>query len=206
MVLGVRDYLLSPLAVGNVSVGSPSSLGVFAAGCFDVWHYCLFNRREFNHSTGPINANDCRRVFRTLYQTDEEYPADRHNCGSNDRRDYGAEIHTRSNGWFCGMLDDISADLIACRVLPCLFQAISSAIISAAALTYPIFLVHHKLISLMVKGFDLAHFTYRYVLVLFVIYFVLAVLIAKMLKRTTSAAMNVIKQRRASCSEQHSDG
>ena len=57
----------------------------------------------------------------------------------------------------------------------------------------------------MVKGFDLAHFTYRYVLVLFVIYFVLAVLIAKMLKRTTSAAMNVIKQRRASCSEQHSD-
>ena len=122
MVLGVRDYLLSPLAVGNVSVGSPSSLGVFAAGCFDVWHYCLFNRREFNHSTGPINANDCRRVFRTLYQTDEEYPADRHNCGSNDRRDYGAEIHTRSNGWFCGMLDDISADLIACRVLPCLFS------------------------------------------------------------------------------------
>ena len=104
----------------------------------------------------------------------------------------------------CWMIFLLISLLVAC--FPAFFQAISSAIISAAALTYPIFLVHHKLISLMVKGFDLAHFTYRYVLVLFVIYFVLAVLIAKMLKRTTSAAMNVIKQRRASCSEQHSDG
>lgn len=113
-------------------------------------------------------------------------------------------IHAVTVGFVvCWMIFLLISLLVAC--FPAFFQAISSAIISAAALTYPIFLVHHKLISLMVKGFDLAHFTYRYVLVLFVIYFVLAVLIAKMLKRTTSAAMNVIKQRRASCSEQHSD-
>lgn len=102
----------------------------------------------------------------------------------------------------CWMIFVLVSLLVAC--FPAFFQAVSPAIISAAALTYPIFLVHHKLISLLVRGFDLAHFTYRYVLVLFVIYFVLAVLIAKMLKRTTSAVVNAVKQCRASFLE-HAD-
>ena len=92
----------------------------------------------------------------------------------------------------CWMIFVLSSLLVAS--FPTFFQAVGPAIVSAAALTYPIFLVHHKLISLLVKELDLAHFTYRYVLVLFITYFILAVLIAKLLKRTTSAAVKAVKQ------------
>lgn len=39
-----------------------------------------------------------------------------------------------------------------------------------SAYTYPIFLVYHKIISLMASQFDLTTFTYRYTVVLFVAY------------------------------------
>lgn len=91
----------------------------------------------------------------------------------------------------CWMLFVLIALLVAC--FPTFFNAVSPAIISAAALTYPIFLVHHKLISLLVTRFDLSHFPYHYVMTLFLIYFVLAVVVAKLLQRAASASVQRIK-------------
>ena len=113
--INLEDYL-----IGVVSGEVPVSFEKEAIKAQAVAARTYALKQIENHKNYEYDVKD--DTSSQVYQTDEEYPADRHNCGSNDRRDYGAEIHTRSNGWFCGMLDDISADLIACRVLPCLFS------------------------------------------------------------------------------------
>lgn len=101
-------------------------------------------------------------------------------------------IHAVTVGFaVCWMIFLLISLLVEC--FPDFFCTISPVIISAAGITYPVFLVHHKLISLLAGSFDLSYFPYRYVVTLFIIYFVLAVVIAKLLKRTTEETIRIIK-------------
>lgn len=46
-------------------------------------------------------------------------------------------------------------------------------------LTYPLFLVHHKIIYLMARGFDLANFPYRSTIMLFICYMIITAYLSK---------------------------
>ena len=59
-----------------------------------------------------------------------------------------------------------------------------------SAYTFPIFLVYHKIISLMASQFDLTTFTYRYTVVLFVAYIVVSMFCAYILKQLTDRIMS----------------
>lgn len=101
-------------------------------------------------------------------------------------------IHAVTVGFaVCWMIFLLISLLVEC--FPDFFCTMSPVIISAAGMTYPVFLVHHKLISLLAGSFDLSYFPYRYVVTLFIIYFVLAIVIAKLLKRTTEETIRIIK-------------
>ncbi len=73
-------------------------------------------------------------------------------------------------------------------------EAVKRALAAAAALTYPIFLVHHWLIDRLVMGFDLASMPRRGVLTMFAVFTALTIALSIALmraeKRVMSAAHN----------------
>lgn len=80
--------------------------------------------------------------------------------------------------------------LVEC--LPTFFESLAPMITSAAALTYPLFLVHHKLIALLAAQFSLEYFPYRYTVVLFAGYIVISVCLAKILKCAGERAVDFV--------------
>lgn len=82
--------------------------------------------------------------------------------------------------------------LVEC--LPAVFSALAPCLKTAAGLTYPLFLVHHKLISILVTSLNLEYFPYRYTIVLFVIYLAMAFFLAYWLDKTTREAMHTVER------------
>lgn len=80
--------------------------------------------------------------------------------------------------------------VLAVECLPNIFENYAGCIVKMSAYTYPIFLVHHKIISLMASQFDLTTFTYRYTVVLFGAYIVVSMFCAYILKRLTDRIMS----------------
>ena len=86
----------------------------------------------------------------------------------------------------CWVIFLLLALLVEC--LPNFFSKHAHAISLLSAYTYPIFLVHHKIISLMAARFDLSSFSYRYTVVLFIAYMIVSCASAYVLKRVTDKA------------------
>lgn len=61
-----------------------------------------------------------------------------------------------------------------------------------SGLTYPAFLVHHKLISYLVLGFDLSNFPYLYTCILFIIYMVLTYWLSVLLNKYSKQMTNYL--------------
>lgn len=83
----------------------------------------------------------------------------------------------------CWVIFLLLALLVEC--LPNFFGKHAHTISVLSAYTYPIFLVHHKVISLMAARFDLSTFSYRYTVVLFIAYMIVSCVSAYVLKRVT---------------------
>lgn len=77
---------------------------------------------------------------------------------------------------------------------PTVFSALSPYLKKVAGLTYPLFLVHHKLISIMASLFDLEYFPYRYTIVMFIAYLLISIFLACWLNRVTQKAVHTAEQ------------
>lgn len=82
--------------------------------------------------------------------------------------------------------------LVEC--LPAVFSTLAPYLKTAAGLTYPLFLVHHKLISILVTSFNLEYFPYRYTVVLFIAYLAIAIFLAYWLEKATRKTMRTAEQ------------
>ena len=71
--------------------------------------------------------------------------------------------------------------------------AVSKILFNLANLTYPVFLVHHWMISRLVRGFDLAGMSRRSCYVFYGIYLLLSFVLAYCLKKATGAAVEKIR-------------
>lgn len=78
--------------------------------------------------------------------------------------------------------------------MPTVFSALAPALMKLAGLTYPLFLVHHKLIIILASLFNLDCFPYRYTIVLFVAYLATAVFLAYWLKRASKRCISVLEK------------
>lgn len=92
----------------------------------------------------------------------------------------------------CWVIFLLLALMVEC--LPGFFEKQASKFAVLSAYTYPIFLVHHKIISLMAAQFDLTTFTYRYTVVLFIAYMAISAFCAYILKRLTEKTMSFFKR------------
>jgi len=64
-------------------------------------------------------------------------------------------------------------------------------------LTYPMFLVHHKLIYILCQKFDLMNFPYRYTVTLFIIYMILTVFLSVYINKITKYITSIFKKKQA---------
>ncbi len=82
---------------------------------------------------------------------------------------------------------------------PGVFSEISPFLQKAAGLTYPLFLVHHKLISMLASSFNLEYFPYRYTVILFIAYLAISVFLAYWLNRAAGKCVFIAGQIGAFC-------
>lgn len=75
-----------------------------------------------------------------------------------------------------------------------LLSALAPTLKTMAGLTYPLFLVHHKLISIIAATFSLEYFPYRYTLVLFAAYIFIAIFLAYWLNRAAKRTVCIVEQ------------
>lgn len=72
-------------------------------------------------------------------------------------------------------------------------NTVSQILFQLANLTYPVFLVHHWMISRLVRGFDLAGLSRRSCYVFYAIYLLFSFVLAHFLKKATGAVMKVFR-------------
>lgn len=77
---------------------------------------------------------------------------------------------------------------------PDTFSALAPSLKTAAGLTYPLFLVHHKLISIIASTFSLEYFPYRYTVVLFVAYLAIAIFLAYWLNKGSTKMVRITQK------------
>lgn len=77
---------------------------------------------------------------------------------------------------FCWALFLVISLIVEC--LPGLFGPIAPQLAKASAFTYPLFLIHHKLIRCLCARYDLSVFSYRHTLVLYITYIAISVFLA----------------------------
>lgn len=92
---------------------------------------------------------------------------------------FGTHLTSLTNAiilcWFIFLLITLLVELFNKRSDYLKQESVAKFIGYVGVLTYPMFLFHHKLITLLCQKFDLANFPYRYTVTLFIIYMIVTV-------------------------------
>lgn len=73
-------------------------------------------------------------------------------------------------------------------------NTIPKILFELSGLTYPVFLVHHWMISRLVVGFDLANMSRRSSILFYAMYLLLSFMLANILKQVTSKTQNILSE------------